>query len=148
MYKTMFETKVFKLFEALFKNQGVWLNSRMLGAMTGTKINSVSVLMKRTVAFLDEEGLLKVKQDPEQGRVYMFIGQCEKPEEEARIWFGKMQEGRKKYTRAVPIAVTPAPQPAIAISNIQVDQNTMEAILRVPLDKLAAVLRAVGNPTS
>jgi hypothetical protein len=143
-----FQSSTYRLFEAYFKNPNTWLSTSQLHQMTGVGSSSISTLSKRAVDFLISEGLMEEKEDPNSsmGRLRMFKGQCEKPEEEARIWYDKMlRVKRKKTPTAKGTEGRPKPQApgASSITQVQVDMGTMEAILRVPLTKLAQVLKAL-----
>ena len=148
----MYETNVFKLFQALFQNPNVWLSSRRLTELTGVDQSSVSTLLKRAIGFLKSEGLLEEKDDPDhsRGHLWMFKGQCENAADEARIWYAKLRAGRggRGSKRNAPVTgsrVSSVPAQAAPNPNgkrvlVEVDQTTMEAIVRVPLSQLGSVL--------
>ncbi len=147
----LYQSGSYRLFETYFKTPNAWLSSRDMSKVTGVGISSVSTLTTRTAEFLISEGLMKEKDDPHtaKGKLRMFVGQCEKPEEEARLWYAKMMASKKKKPAAKgdnpqPQAVS-APKTSNTVTPVQVDTGTMEAIVRVPLDKLASVLKLITS---
>jgi hypothetical protein len=143
-----YNTNQFRMFEYLFKHPKEWMDSGYLGTMTGTPKPSASAALKPIKDFLHAQGLVeeKDKEGTAKGRLIMFIGQCEKPEEEARLWYAKMLASRKKGKNKMPVAKT-QPRAVTApggITPVSVDTVTMEAIVRVPLDRLAEVLRVIS----
>lgn len=141
-----YESMAYRLFEALFKTPNEWVNSRRLAEFTGANISSVSTLLSRTIPFLESEGLLKVKDDPHtsKGRLLMFVAKCEKPEEEAKLWYAKMLNGPKPGAKKKALVAAPSPSPA-PVANVSIDTKTMEAVLRVPFSKLESVLRLLNS---
>lgn len=147
----LYQSASYRLFEAYFKQPNVWLSSRDLSTATGVPISSVSTLTKRAAAFLVAEGLMKEKDDPRtaKGVLRMFVGQCEKPVEEARLWYTKMLSSKKNPPAARGRNPQPqagsAPMCSNTVTPVQIDTGTMEAIVRVPLDRLASVLKLLTS---
>jgi len=153
MVKDIFGTKQFKLFRALFHNPHVALDTRKLAALSGVNPHSVSILMQRPMPFLISEGLVEVKGDPRGKRfkTYTFKANCDDAEAEAKLWYEKMLQNTsgstKKPAAGVPVKSQPqaaAPKAIGPLAQVQVDTETMEAVIRVPLDKLALVLKAIS----
>jgi len=143
-----YNTNQFRMFEYLFKHPKEWMDSTFLGTMTGTPKPSASASLKPIKDFLHAQGLVeeKAKEGTAAGKMVMFIGQCEKPEEEAKLWYAKMLASRRKGKNKMPVAKT-QPRAVTApggITPVSVDTVTMEAIVRVPLDRLAEVLRVIS----
>jgi len=153
MKKDVFATKQFKIFRALFTNPNVALNTKRLSELTGVKTNSISILLKKPIPFLLDEGLVEERSDPRSPRfkVYVFKAKCDDAEAEAKLWYEKMLNSTHKKpaartpSKSQPQAAAPrAPVPVSQMAQVQVDTETMEAIIRVPLDKLALVLKVIS----
>jgi hypothetical protein len=149
MNDKMFDTKAYQLFETYFKNANTWMNSRRLGELTGVPISSISVLLRRAHDFLVANGLMKEKDEPgsAKGKLRMFVAVCENPVDEAKIWYAKMMGDKKSRknqrdtTVAKPSVVI---KPPASLAQVSIDTQTMEAVVRVPLAKLAEVLRLMA----
>lgn len=144
-----YNTNQFRIFEYLFRHPKEWFDSPFLGTITGTPKASASAALKPIKDFLEPQGLLeeKDKDGTAAGKLVRFIGECEKPEEEARLWYAKMLESKRKNKKGKMPAVNTQPRAVTApggITPVSVDTVTMEAIIRVPLNRLAEVLRVIS----
>jgi len=153
MGKNIFDTKQFKLFRALFMNPHVALNTKRLAELSGVASHSVAILLRRPMPFLLSEGLVEERARGKRSKVYVFKAKCDDAEAEAKLWYEKMllnTSGTKKPaartpSKSQPQAAAPrAPVPVSQMAQVQVDTETMEAIIRVPLDKLALVLKVIS----
>jgi hypothetical protein len=143
-----YTTVKFRLFEHLFKHPKEWISTRTLAEVARAPVDSVSATLGAIRKFLFDEGLAKIRDMDgfANAKEIMFIGEADKPEEEARLWYTKMLTRRAVRKSKAP---SPAPQTATArtsssVQPVQVDTQTMEAIIRVPLDKLAEVLKLMS----
>jgi hypothetical protein len=150
MEKTIdYDTNQFRMFEYLFKHPDEWLDSSTIGKVTGVPTGSASAALKPIKDFLKSESLVleRKKDGTAAGMEFMFKGKCDNAGEESRIWYAKMLEDRRKGKKKSPAAKgsnpqpqAPAPRTSSTVTPVQVDTGTMEAIVRVPLSQLAAVL--------
>jgi hypothetical protein len=148
--KTNYDTDAYKVFEYIFTHPKQWIGSRIIGDALGLRHASASALLSKAKQFLKKEELIaeKDKEGTAGGKLIMFKAECENPLLEARLWYNKALEFTRSRNRK-PVAKGANPQPqAVAapktsntVTPVQVDTATMEAIVRVPLTKLASVLK-------
>lgn len=162
----IYGTKAFSLFEAFFTNPKQWLSSRRLHELTGVGVSSITTLLRRPVPFLVAEGMLQEREDPAvRGHVWMFVAQCDDPKQEARIWYRRMLEATRgvkhppklgsKFVQQRKMVTLPSTETVATalrelkagggngVVSMQIDTNTMEAIVRVPLAALPKVIEAL-----
>jgi hypothetical protein len=155
--KSVYNTNQYKVFEYIFKHPNEWLDTEMLSKAIGMPRDSASASMTYIRRFLKDEELA-VEKDKEgtsgKGKCIMFKAVCEDPVAESKLWYSKFLDYRKRANKK-PAAKGANPQPqAVAatapktsspVTPVQVDTSTMEAIVRVPLAKLASVLKLLTS---